>query len=147
MKISFRFPQTSSAARTALRTLVVLAGFVGTFAARPALAQVGQQPQPVAVEKMDETSFRVRISNPQQKAGTLEIVNLANGRTLFKEGYTGVVHGHKFNFRDMQDGKYAVVVKVGKEKFRYELQLQTTTQRTVAMNVTPESPAAPAVMM
>ncbi|UYZ58248.1 hypothetical protein [Hymenobacter latericus] len=104
----------------------------GALAAQPARAQ--NDAQPVTVQKVDDVSFRVRISNPGQQPGRVEIQSLSSGRLLFGQDYAGPAYGHRFSFGNLPAGRYAIVVKADKLQYRYTLRLQANgTQRAVAV--------------
>ncbi|KUG05849.1 hypothetical protein [Solirubrum puertoriconensis] len=118
----------------ASRMLLGLLTLGGALAAAPVQAAPGQSVQPVALERVDAVSFRVRISNPAAQQGQVQVLSLASGKTLFSENYAAPAYGHRFNFGVLPAGRYAIVVKAGEQQYRYTLQLQADGQyRTVAM--------------
>ncbi|AYA37859.1 hypothetical protein D3Y59_12885 [Hymenobacter oligotrophus] len=113
----------------ASRVLLGLLALGGALAASPVQALPGQ---PVSVERVDEVSFRVRISNPGLQPGQVQVVSLSSGKTLFSETYADATYGHRFNFGVLPAGRYALVVKAGAQQYRYTLQA-AGKQRAVAM--------------
>ncbi|KUG05850.1 hypothetical protein [Solirubrum puertoriconensis] len=123
---------TAAGSRTYLpHVLVGLLALGGALAAQPARAQ---ETQPVTVQKVDDVSFRVRVSNPRLQPGRLEVQNLTNGQVLFSQEYTDKAYGHRLNFNNLPEGRYAILVKADKLQYRYTLRLQDCgAQRAVAV--------------
>jgi hypothetical protein len=117
-----------------LRLLAAAAFTVGVSllsATSPALAQ--QNPS-VQVQQIAVASFRVRITNPATQDGEVQVVSLQSGQVLFSEAYTDKAYGHRFDFRQLPQGRYALRVKQGGERHRYLVKVQNGNgQRTIAI--------------
>ncbi|UYZ58247.1 hypothetical protein [Hymenobacter latericus] len=125
------FTAVAAPGSRASRVLLGLLALGGVLAASPVQAMPGQ---PVSLERVDEVSLRVRISNPAQQLGQVQVVSLVSGKTIFSETYSEQAYGHRFNFSVLPAGRYAIVVKAGEQQYRYTLQLQAAgKQRAVAM--------------
>lgn len=111
---------------------------------RPAQAQ--EPGPPAGVQKITAESYRVWVSNPGALPGRLQLVNTTTGALLYEEASFKVSFGRRFDVRNLPDGEYAFVVKLGKEQYRYTLALRTTSQRSAELsaNATAARPAASA---
>ncbi|MGI4874990.1 MAG: hypothetical protein ACRYFX_27865 [Janthinobacterium lividum] len=98
----------------------------GVSLAGPALAQT--TPPPVRVTQAASQSLRVRIDNPRQLRGTVQVLRLANGQPLFEESYTAAAYGHRFDFDGVPAGRYALLLKVGSDRYRYVVQVAPQAQ-------------------
>jgi hypothetical protein len=105
--------------RPALLGLVALAG---TAANSPAQAQ---QTEPVYVTQPDAHSLRVRINNPSQKAAVLRVVDLTKGNTILSEIHREPAYGTRLKFNTLPSGRYAVILSVGPNRYRYNVQVET----------------------
>jgi hypothetical protein len=109
-----------------------------------AAAQVND---PVTVQQVNPTSLRVRIENSSAPAGQVQVVSLVSGNVLFDESYEGAAYGHRFDFRELKPGRYALLMKTGGEQHRYLIQVQQDkAQKSVAVRtvkrVLPEAATA-----
>jgi hypothetical protein len=123
---SAHFPQTVSPATTRFGATALL-GLLLISGASPVRAQetlVASAQQPVSVQQVDATRFRIRVANPELKAGQVQVVSLQTGHTLFAEAYKEQAYGHRFDFRDLRQGRYALVVKQGGRQHRYVIKVQ-----------------------
>lgn len=99
-----------------------------TGMARPSTAQ---QPagQPVCVEQTAECVYLVRVSNPAQLPGHLQLVRATDGVVLYDKASVAPSFGEKLNVSGLADGQYAVVVKLGRATHRFALALHTKQTR------------------
>ncbi|UOQ99157.1 hypothetical protein MUN81_06595 [Hymenobacter sp. 5317J-9] len=124
MKTLFSFCPVQFATRISAATPsagLVLAGamvLLGMGVAQPAAAQTLAQ-EPVQVSQPDSESLRVRISNPAQKSIVLRVVHLDNGRWVLNETHKVPAYGTRLRFNDLPTGRYAVMLQVGPERYRY----------------------------
>ena len=107
-----------AATRTAVLSLVAIAGLA---AATPAQAQ--QAPSPVRLTQVDHENLRLRIDNPSQQASRVEVIHLNTGQPLFTESYADAAYGHRFNFHGLPTGRYAMLLKVGPDRYKYTIQV------------------------
>lgn len=146
------FLTTPTAAGLAQRTRHVALGLLTLAAFLAADPAHAQQPRPlVTVENADAESIRVRVANPTQQPGRVQIVRLATGTTVFADTYAAAAYGHRFNFRNLSAGRYALLMQVGGEAYRYVLQVDHAAAGRGAMVRTVKArwsaPAAPAVLV
>ncbi|OON71103.1 hypothetical protein [Hymenobacter sp. CRA2] len=118
-------PAAAPLARRTVQGGLALLLLLGATAARPAQAQPGQPL--VTVENADAESIRVRVANPGQQPSRVQIVRLATRNTVFAETYSAPTYGHRFNFRDLRPGRYALLMNVGPEAYRYVLQVDNNS--------------------
>lgn len=95
-------------------------------------ASVGQ---PVGIEQVDDFVYLVRVSNPALQRGTLQLIRESDGTVLYEDVSFQPSFGKKLNVTALDDGLYAVVVKVGDRMDRFALRLRTTTQRTTDLRL------------
>jgi hypothetical protein len=112
------------------KAALILLTLGGSFLAHPILAQ---QAQPVKVEKANATTFRVRIQDPSQQAGRVRVVSLGTGQTLYDERYNAPAYGHAFDFQNVREGNYMLVMQMGQTKYRYTVQVKKQPQVSVAL--------------
>ena len=91
----------------------------------------------MGVQKVSEFSYRVWVSNPAAQAGRLQLVSLRTGEVLYRESSSRVSFGQRFDVHGLPDGQYAFEVKLGPEKYRYVLNLGTTSLRTAELSAGP----------
>lgn len=117
-----------AAGTTAVARPILLSalGLMGLGLARPAHAQT-PAPASVQVTQPDGESLRVRISNPTQKAFTLRVVHLSNGRWVLNETHQEPAYGTRLRFNDLPTGRYAVVLRLGEEHYRYTVDVDGKT--------------------
>jgi hypothetical protein len=107
--------------RAALLGMIAVLGTVGT-----ALAQktVAQQPQWVQTKQADAQSLWLTIDNPELKTMQMQVVNVSTNDCLANELSHKPSYGCKLNFSTLPAGKYAVLLRVGSERYRYNVQVQ-----------------------
>ncbi|MCR5888186.1 hypothetical protein LRS06_10500 [Hymenobacter sp. J193] len=111
-----------SAARYALPHLLALGALCF-----PHSTQAQQQTTPVTLETPTAETVRLRIQNPAQQRGSVQVVSVRTGQLLFKENYAAPAYGHRFDFRNLAAGRYALVVRVGEDCYRYTVQVAPAT--------------------
>jgi hypothetical protein len=125
MKTFFRFRLSQFAtevARNARPVLVVALSLLGTAVALPAQAA---QTEPVQVTQPDAANLRVRISNTGPKPMRMQVVNLSNGQYLLNETCRLPAYGTLLRFSGLPTGSYAVLVRMGANRYRYTVQVTT----------------------
>ncbi|MCC3152907.1 hypothetical protein Q3A66_07860 [Hymenobacter sp. BT770] len=137
MKTSFNAPATATsrslAPAQALRpALLGLLALAGTGIAGPALAQ---GTQPVTVTQPDGESLRVRFYNSTKKPAVLGVVQLENGRWILRETHKEPAYGTLLKFNNLPSGKYAVLLRVGRDRYRYNVQVDTKAPGTTTIAV------------
>lgn len=68
-----------------------------------------------------------------EQPGRLQLVDAGTGAVLYNELNSQVSFGQRFNVRDLPDGRYAFVVSLGRQQYRYALSLRTTAQRSAEL--------------
>jgi hypothetical protein len=94
-----------------------------------------QQGPPAWVSQTDSESLRVRIDNPAALACQVRVIQLSSGESLFYEASQTPAYGHRFNFRQVPTGRYALVLRVGPNRYRYTIEVQTQKQRPTTIAV------------
>ncbi|MBS1662474.1 MAG: hypothetical protein JST68_15630 [Bacteroidetes bacterium] len=91
--------------------------------------QLNIQQQDKAIAK-----FRIAILNPTGRNMSISIIK--NDDVLFIENATGDQYFNQFNFTELEDGDYKVIVFNGKERIikNIHLSTQTTVDRQLSIN-------------
>lgn len=110
-------PATS--ATQGARSLVVGAlALLGAGLACPAQAQTPAT-EPVQVTQPNAESLRVRISNPARQKASMQVIHLNTSQTLLNETYRTPAYGTLLKFNGLPTGRYAVLCRVGANRYRY----------------------------
>ena len=82
-----------------------------------------------------ELKFRIAVLNPAGRAMSISIVK-NNEDVLFSENATGDQYFNLFNFNQLEDGDYKVIVFNGKERIIKNIHLvtATTVDRQISIN-------------
>lgn len=113
--------------------LLLVAACASLGFTQAAQAQSSARPQPVCVDKVGDFTYLVRVSNPRFQKGELQVVRLADNAVLYDKLTNKHVFGSKLNVKELPDGEYAFVVKVGKDVTRYTLDIHTTVERAARL--------------
>ncbi len=105
-----------------LRPLSVLALCAGTTSAR------SQTSGAISLTQVAPTALRLRIENPTAWAGSVQVVRLHTGQTLFTETYPGPAYGHRFDFDQVPSGRYLMRLQAGGNVYRCLVRVQTRDQ-------------------
>ena len=118
------------ALRLSLRVLPCVVLF-----ASPALAQ---EPAAVQMTQPDAASLRLRFDNPSRRPAYLSVVNLYSGATILAETHREPAYGTRLLFDKLPAGSYAVSLRVGRNRYRYAVQIapDATGKLTVAVRET-----------
>ncbi|GAB3870578.1 hypothetical protein GCM10028824_19370 [Hymenobacter segetis] len=139
-------PAAATQTRTApyLRALL-LGGLAIVGSAGTALAQSAPA---VKAKQADAQALWLTVENPAQQRLQMQVVSLDNSTCLVNEVNHLTSYGSKLNFKGMPAGQYAVLLRVGRERFRYSVDVQGKAQTTISVReLTPaKSPEAVAVV-
>jgi hypothetical protein len=113
--------------RTALLGVLALAATMGSAMAQetPSIKAAQENPQTLAFT----------VENPGKEVLQMRVFNLDNKTCVAKEVNSNPSYGCKLNFAKLPAGRYAVLVRVGSERYRYNVQVQsqTATQNTISV--------------
>ena len=128
----------TAAARGGRLACVLLAGvLLSPGLATPSWAQ--DAPRWAGVEKVSDLSYRVWACNPTAKPGFIRLVD-AKGLIYYEQYSSAVNFGRQLNVGALPNGEYALLVKVGKETHRFNLNMKSESRRWAEVT----SPTAPA---
>ncbi|MCA8832476.1 hypothetical protein [Hymenobacter pini] len=115
--------------KTMLQTAVLFGLLLGGHFA------TAQEPtaHPVCLDQVADCVYLVRVSNPAQATCRLQVVRTADGAVLFEKTGQTMTFGEKLDVSSLADGRYAVVVKMGPETHRFNLNLRTTQTRSASL--------------
>ena len=111
--------------RAALLGVLAVLGSAGT-----ALAQDAPS---VKAKQGDAQSLAMTIENPGRQQLELRVVALGTNTCLVKEVNTLPSYGTQLHFRNLPAGRYAVLLRVGQERYRYNVQVETQVQTTISV--------------
>lgn len=111
--------------RAALLGSLALIGSVGT-----ALAQ---DTPTVKAKQGDAQSLWLTVENPAQARMQLRVVSKVQHICLVNEVNHKFSYGSKLNFNGLPAGKYAVLLRVGNERYTYNVQVQSLPQTTISV--------------
>jgi hypothetical protein len=116
--------QALLAGTTFRAALLGMIAVLGTASAALAQKPAAQQPQWVQTKQADAQSLWLTIDNPEQKAMQMQVVNVGTNDCLANELSHNPSYGCKLNFSTLPTGQYAVLLRVGRERYRYNVQVQ-----------------------
>ena len=105
-----------------LRPLSVVALCAGATSARAQTSEI------ISLTRVAPTALRLRIENLTALAGSVQVVRLSSGQTLFTETCTGLAYGHRFDFNQVPSGRYLVRLQAGGQVYRCLVWVQTRDQ-------------------
>ncbi|GAB3855683.1 hypothetical protein GCM10028822_26920 [Hymenobacter terrigena] len=135
-------PVATTQTRTApyLRALL-LGGLAIVGSAGTALAQSAPS---VKTKQADDQALWLTVENPAQQRLQMQVVSLDHSVCLVNEVNHLTSYGSKLNFNGMPAGQYAVLLRVGRERYRYGVDVQAKAKTTISVReLTPaKSPEA-----
>lgn len=96
-----------------------------------AQAQVVAASAPTYVTKLDENVYLLRISNPAQQKGRVQIVRMRDGARLSLGRSSAASFGYKLNVQNLVGEQYEVLVSLGASTYRYPLNLSPSAYQAV----------------
>ncbi|MCC3153577.1 hypothetical protein Q3A66_12115 [Hymenobacter sp. BT770] len=123
--------------RAALLGGLALLGSAGTALAQDAPSVKAKQP--------DAASLWVTIENPAKKAMQMQVINLDSYNSLINEVNHRPSNGYHLSFRKVPAGRYAVLLRVGRERYRYTVQVKAQPQTIISVNELAPATAAPSI--
>lgn len=132
--LSFLQPIAASASTAtrafSLRTLLLaglgLAGSVGTACA--------QHISSVQTKQGDAQALYLTVDNPALQRMQVQVVSLDTHTRILNEVNHKPSYGMKLHFKGMPAGPYAVLLRVGRERYRYNVQVADQTQTTISVS-------------
>jgi hypothetical protein len=120
---------STSRVRAALLGLAVM---LGAAAWSPAQAQAAR---PVQAKQGDAESLWLTVENPALERMQVRVIQLSNNTCLSNEVNHKPSYGTKLSFGKLPAGEYAVLLRVGQERYRYAVQVQAKTQQNSTISV------------
>ncbi|SFQ21713.1 hypothetical protein [Hymenobacter arizonensis] len=87
----------------------------------------------VKAKQTDGHNLAMTIENPARQQMQLRVVALSTNTCLVKEVNTEPSYGTNLNFNQLPAGKYAVLLRVGQERYRYTVQVASRAQTTISV--------------
>ena len=107
--------------------LIPRAIIFGVFALGTATAHA-QHPQPVQLTQPDASSLRLRFENPTRQPARLQVLNLTTDNLLLNETHREPAYGTRLKFDTLPAGRYTVLLRLGRDRYRYTVQVQARPQ-------------------
>jgi len=117
--------------RTVLLALLAAAGSAGAAQAQP--TQPTGSVSSVKVLQPDAQTLAFTVENPARQRLQWQVLCLDNDLRLVDEGNRLLSYGCQLCFRGRPAGRYAVLLRVGRERYRYDVQVQATTQTAITV--------------
>lgn len=108
------------------RIVLLLSVLLGVCVAPVARAQV--PPQSAGVNKTADLTYLVWASNPASKHAKVQLIG-ADNRVWYEQFSTAHSFGQRLDLSELPDGRYAIVVNIGRDAHRFDLRLHSTEQR------------------
>jgi hypothetical protein len=112
-----------------LRALL-LGGMAILGSAGAALAQSGPS---VKAKQADAQALWLTVENPAQQRLQMRVVSLDQHICLVNEVNHRASYGSKLNFGGVPAGQYAVLLRVGRERYRYSVDVQGQSQTVISV--------------
>ncbi|MBH8568008.1 hypothetical protein KB206_03885 [Microvirga sp. STS02] len=147
MKTSLTSRPATTQTRTALYLRALLLG--GLAIAGSAGAALAQSAPSVKAKQADAQGLWLTVENPAQQRVQMQVMALDHGVCLVNAVNHRASYGSKLNFGGVPTGQYAVLLRVGKEQYRYSVDVQGKAQTTISVReLTPaKSPEAVAAVI
>ncbi|MGY3089837.1 hypothetical protein ACVWYF_002885 [Hymenobacter sp. UYAg731] len=138
MKASLNIRPVSTIQTTAAQGLasapylrvMLLAGLALLGGAGAAQAQTAPS---VTAKQGDAQGLWLSVENPTQQRMQMQVVSLAHRVCLVNEVNHRAAYGSKLNFGGVPAGQYAVLLRVGRERYRYSVDVQSKDQTTISV--------------
>jgi hypothetical protein len=118
---------TSFLASTPLLRAALLSGLAILGSAGAALAQQA----PSVQFKQANTRLCLTIENPAQQQLQMQVISLTERNCLVNEKNSLPSYGTQLNFKGVPAGQYAVLLRVGRERYRYNVQVQSQPETSI----------------
>lgn len=114
------------------RTLLLLAASLGLSFTQLTPAQAAEgKPVTARIDKMSDNTYLVRVSNPSQKWSRVHLTQASSGAELYRSGDAAPAFGRVLNLKNLEDGKYNLVVSTREGTSRFVLDVRTQAQQRV----------------
>lgn len=87
----------------------------------------------VSVIPDGSTAFTLQVQNPENKRLQLLISHMQLG-SVADTSFSSNTFTCRYNLREVEDGRYVVIVSSGKEKISKEIELYTVTTRNIVVH-------------
>jgi hypothetical protein len=122
-----------------LRALVLAGlGMLGSMGAASA-----QNISSVETKQGDAQALYLTVNNPALQRMQIQVVSLDNHTRIINQVNHEASYGMQLHFKGMPAGPYAVLLRVGRERYRYNVQVADQTQTTISVSeAVPAKPLA-----
>ena len=111
--------------RALLLSGLAIVGSAGTILAQDAPS--------VKAKQADAQGLWLSVENPMRQRMQMQVVSLAQRVCLVNEVNHRAAYGSKLNFGGVPAGQYAVLLRVGREQYRYSVDVQGKAQTTISV--------------
>jgi hypothetical protein len=106
-------------------------------------AAFAQNTSSVKTKQGDAQALYLTVDNPALQRVQIQVVSLVNHTTILNEVNHKDSYGMQLHFKGMPAGPYAVLLRVGHERYRYNVQVADQAQTQTTISVSGEMLAKP----
>ena len=117
--------------RSQRSALLLLSALLSILDAQAALAQ--DSPRTAGVYQLSGLTYRVWANNLAARRGRVRVIDRSN-RVWYDQTSSARSFGQLLNLSELPDGNYAIVMEIGREERRFDLQLHSTSQRAATVS-------------
>lgn len=96
-------------------------------------AALAQNAPSVKAKQADSQALWLTVENPNQERMQLKVVSLAQHAALVNETNRHASYGSQLNFEGVPAGQYAVLLRVGRERYRYSVDVKADAQTSISV--------------
>lgn len=123
----------STGARTAASAPYLRAALLGGLAILGTIGSAMAQGAPsVKAKQTDAQSLGLTVENPTQQRMQIQVVCPGQHACLVEVNHKAS-YGTQLSFSGLPAGQYAVLLRVGRERYRYDVQVQSQPQTTISV--------------
>jgi hypothetical protein len=136
--LSLRSAQLQAGATASFQRLVsakfLRALLFGGLAAVATAGSAQAQDAPVVKAKQaNAQGLFLTVENPTKQLMQMKVVSLAKYSCLVNEVNHDASYGSQLNFKGLPAGQYAVLLRVGRERYRYNVDVQNDKQTSISV--------------
>ncbi|MDO7846530.1 hypothetical protein Q5H92_09200 [Hymenobacter sp. M29] len=94
---------------------------------------LAQDAPSVKAKQADAQSLWLTVENPTQQRMHMDVVCLSNKTSLVSETNRRASYGSQLSFKGLPAGQYAVLLRVGRERYRYNVDVKADAQTAISV--------------
>jgi hypothetical protein len=96
-------------------------------------AALAQDAPSVKAKQGDAHNLWLTVENPKQERMQMDVVCLNHNTSLMSEVNRRTSYGSHLNFKGVPAGQYAVLLRVGRERYRYTVDVKADAQTSISV--------------